>query len=272
MMRKSGTVVYLRASPELLWSRLKGSKKGSQARPLLSAPEPKSVIEQLLHERDPLYTAEADFIVDVRAESPDRMANRIRALLQKDETVEINLGERSYQVRIGRGLLSIADEIVPWVAGRQACVVTDDVVAPLYLEQLRHALPGKQVVTKILPHGEPGKNLQAAESIFELLLSTPCDREVTLIALGGGVVGDIAGFAAACYQRGVPFIQVPTTLLSQVDSSVGGKTGVNHPLGKNMIGAFHQPAVCWPTPPPSTPRCAAIFRRDGGGNQVWRDQ
>ena len=160
---------------------------------------------------------------------------------KKMKTVEINLGERSYQVRIGRGLLSIADEIVPWVAGRQACVVTDDVVAPLYLEQLRHALPGKQVVTKILPHGEPGKNLRAAESIFELLLSTPCDREVTLIALGGGVVGDIAGFAAACYQRGVPFIQVPTTLLSQVDSSVGGKTGVNHPLGKNMIGAFHQP-------------------------------
>lgn len=157
------------------------------------------------------------------------------------KTVKVDLGERGYQIRVGRGLLSKADEIAPWVGGRQACIVTDEVVAPLYLGQLRDALAGKQVVTKILPHGEAGKTLAAVESIFDLLLATPCDREVTVIALGGGVVGDIAGFAAACYQRGVPFIQAPTTLLSQVDSSVGGKTGVNHPLGKNMIGAFHQP-------------------------------
>ncbi len=157
------------------------------------------------------------------------------------KTVEIDLGERAYQVRIGRGLLSMASEIVPWVAGRQVCVVTDQVVAPLYLDALRDALAGKQVVAHILAGGESDKNLSGVEGIFELLLATPCDREVTIIALGGGVVGDMAGFAAACYQRGVPFIQVPTTLLAQVDSSVGGKTGVNHPLGKNMIGAFHQP-------------------------------
>ena len=156
------------------------------------------------------------------------------------KTVDIDLGARAYQVRIGRGLLT-ADEIVPWVEGRQACIVTDEVVAPLYLERLRRALAGKQVVEKILPDGEAGKTLDGAERVFETLLSAPCDREVTIIALGGGVVGDIAGFVAACYQRGVPFIQVPTTLLAQVDSSVGGKTGVNHPLGKNMIGAFHQP-------------------------------
>ena len=157
------------------------------------------------------------------------------------KTVDINLGARAYQVRIGAGLLSMADEIVPWVKGRQVCIVSDETVAPLYLERLRDALAGKQVVSVILPAGESGKNLDGAERIFDALLGAPCDRGVTVIALGGGVVGDLAGFAAACYQRGVPFIQAPTTLLAQVDSSVGGKTGVNHPLGKNMIGAFHQP-------------------------------
>lgn len=157
------------------------------------------------------------------------------------KTVEIDLGARAYQVRIGHGLLSMADEIVPWVEGKQVCIVSDEVVAPLYLDRLRDALPGKQVVSISLAPGEPGKSLDGAARIFDFLLSAPCDREVTVIALGGGVVGDIAGFAAACYQRGVPYIQAPTTLLAQVDSSVGGKTGVNHPLGKNMIGAFHQP-------------------------------
>ena len=157
------------------------------------------------------------------------------------KTVEVDLGARAYQVRIGRGLLSMADEILPWVRGLQVCIISDQVVAPLYLEPLQGALSGKQVVSIILPSGESGKSLEGVGGIFDQLLSIPCDREVTIIALGGGVVGDIAGFAAACYQRGVPFIQVPTTLLAQVDSSVGGKTGVNHPLGKNMIGAFHQP-------------------------------
>lgn len=157
------------------------------------------------------------------------------------KTVDIDLGARAYQVRIGRGLLSRQEEIVPWIASRQACVVTDEVVAPLYLQPLQRALAGKQVITHILPSGESHKNLAGLETILEKLLSTPCDRAVTLIALGGGVVGDMTGFAAACYQRGVAFIQLPTTLLAQVDSSVGGKTGVNHPLGKNMIGAFHQP-------------------------------
>lgn len=166
------------------------------------------------------------------------------------KTLDIDLGARSYQVRIGRGLLSSADEIVPWVAGAQACVVTDQTVAPLYLDTLRATLAAHshsakqtqvQVVAHILPCGEPHKNLAEVERIFECLLRARCDREATVIALGGGVVGDMAGFAAACYQRGVPFIQIPTTLLAQVDSAVGGKTGVNHALGKNMIGAFHQP-------------------------------
>ncbi len=157
------------------------------------------------------------------------------------KTVDINLGARAYQVRIGRGLLSMADEIAPWVVGRQACIVTDEAVAPLYLAPLRTALADKQIVECILPCGEQGKTLHGVQRVFDELLRARCDREVTIIALGGGVVGDIAGFAAACYQRGVSYIQVPTTLLAQVDSSVGGKTGVNHALGKNMIGAFHQP-------------------------------
>ena len=120
-------------------------------------------------------------------------------------------------------------------------VVSNETVAPLYLETLLKSLAGFQVTTHILPDGEEFKNLEVLDSIFDALLLVPCDRKTTMIALGGGVVGDITGFAAACYQRGVPFIQIPTTLLAQVDSSVGGKTAVNHPRGKNMIGAFYQP-------------------------------
>lgn len=157
------------------------------------------------------------------------------------KTVGIDLGARSYAVSIGPGLLSAADEFLPWIGGAQVCVVTDDAVAPLYLARMLSALPGKEATTVVLPAGETVKTLDGANLIFDALLSAPCDRDVTVIALGGGVVGDIAGFAAACYQRGVAFIQSPTTLLAQVDSSVGGKTGVNHARGKNMIGAFYQP-------------------------------
>lgn len=155
--------------------------------------------------------------------------------------LDIDLGKRSYQVCIGRGLLGRASQIVPWIQGPQVCVVTDEVVAPLYLDALCQSLADKQVIVEILSVGEANKNLSGVERIFARLLSIPCERTVTIVALGGGVVGDMAGFAAACYQRGVPFIQIPTTLLAQVDSAVGGKTGVNHALGKNMIGAFHQP-------------------------------
>ena len=120
-------------------------------------------------------------------------------------------------------------------------VISNETVAPLYLDSLVESLSGFQVYSHILPDGEEYKNLDVLDGIFDALLRVPCDRQTTLIALGGGVVGDITGFAAACYQRGVPFIQIPTTLLAQVDSSVGGKTAVNHPRGKNMIGAFYQP-------------------------------
>lgn len=131
--------------------------------------------------------------------------------------------------------------LLPFCSGRQVMVVTDETVAPLYLDQLRQTLQGVEVHVTLLPDGEEHKSLETARSVFDHLLEVPCDRTATLIALGGGVVGDIAGFVAGCYQRGIDFIQIPTTLLSQVDSSVGGKTGVNHPMGKNMIGLFYQP-------------------------------
>lgn len=156
-------------------------------------------------------------------------------------TVTIDLGARGYEVRIGPGLLCAAEEFLPWIRGAQVCVVTDETVAPLYLARVTAALAGKAIITVVLPAGETVKTLDGANRIFDALLAAPCDRDVTVIALGGGVVGDLAGFAAACYQRGVAFIQAPTTLLAQVDSSVGGKTGVNHARGKNMIGAFYQP-------------------------------
>ena len=153
----------------------------------------------------------------------------------------VELGERRYPIYIGEGLLARADLLRPHVAGRQVLIVTNDMVAPLYLQKAQAIFAGLQCHTVVLPDGEQYKTFEVLNRIFDSLLENQCDRRVTLVALGGGVVGDMAGFAAACYQRGVPFIQIPTTLLAQVDSSVGGKTGVNHRLGKNMIGAFHQP-------------------------------
>lgn len=155
--------------------------------------------------------------------------------------LNVELGERSYPIHIDAGLLGVAELIRPFITGQQVMIVSNETVAPLYLESLLRSLAGLQVYTHVLPDGEEYKNLNILDGIFDALLRVPCDRQTTMIALGGGVVGDITGFAAACYQRGVPFIQIPTTLLAQVDSSVGGKTAVNHPRGKNMIGAFYQP-------------------------------
>lgn len=157
------------------------------------------------------------------------------------KTLCVELGERSYPIYIGRGLLTRPDLYRQHIRGKQVMIVTNDTVAPLYLDQVRAALSPYQCEAVILPDGEQYKTLEVLNRIFDALLGRRFDRRVTLVSLGGGVIGDMAGFAAACYQRGVDFIQIPTTLLSQVDSSVGGKTGVNHPLGKNMIGAFHQP-------------------------------
>lgn len=157
------------------------------------------------------------------------------------KTLEVDLGVRSYPVHIGSGLLTQAELFAPHITGRHVAIVTNETVAPLYLKTLGSLFSRYELVEIVLPDGEEHKTLSVWSSIFDRLLAARCDRHTTVIALGGGVVGDVAGFAAACYQRGVPLVQVPTTLLAQVDSSVGGKTGVNHPLGKNMIGAFYQP-------------------------------
>jgi 3-dehydroquinate synthase len=158
------------------------------------------------------------------------------------KTLDLDLGPRSYSILIGQGLLGRAELFDACLAGNQIMVVSNETVAPLYLQRLRTALGDRDVQTVILPDGEEFKTLGELEKILDALVAARFARDCTLVALGGGVVGDMAGFAAACYQRGVAHVQVPTTLLAQVDSSVGGKTGVNHPQGKNMIGAFHQPA------------------------------
>ncbi len=157
------------------------------------------------------------------------------------KTLTVNLKERSYPIHIGQDLLGQDKLLASHIHGNQVLLVSNEIVAPLYLAKALSALERYQCETVILPDGEKYKTFDTANLIFDALLQHRFDRQCTLIALGGGVVGDITGFAAACYQRGVNFIQIPTTLLAQVDSSVGGKTGVNHPLGKNMIGAFHQP-------------------------------
>jgi len=161
------------------------------------------------------------------------------------QTLRVELGERAYPIHIGEGLLSDAGLLAPHLEQPRVAVVTNTTVAPLYLQQLSTALraQGVAVISIVLEDGERYKDWATLNRIYDALLEQRCDRKTTLIALGGGVIGDLAGFAAATYMRGIPFIQVPTTLLAQVDSSIGGKTGINHPLGKNMIGAFYQPRV-----------------------------
>jgi 3-dehydroquinate synthase len=156
-------------------------------------------------------------------------------------SITVELGERSYPIVIGSGLLGGGFDLAAHVGGPDCLVVTNETVEPLYLEALVADLQGKQVSAISLPDGEAYKTLETVEDILDTLVEHGANRDTTLVALGGGVVGDITGFAAACYMRGVDFVQVPTTLLAQVDSSVGGKTGVNHASGKNLIGAFHQP-------------------------------
>lgn len=157
--------------------------------------------------------------------------------------LKVDLGQRSYPIFIGTGLLTDPNCFLPWIRGRQVAIVTNATVAAHYLSSLKSVLADHDPTVIMLPDGEQYKNLTTLNRIFDQLLQERHSRQTTLVALGGGVIGDMAGFAAACYQRGVDFIQAPTTLLAQVDSSVGGKTGVNHALGKNMIGAFYQPNV-----------------------------
>ena len=159
------------------------------------------------------------------------------------QSITVSLGERSYPIFIGRSLLGGGFDVSAHITGPDCLIVSNETVAPLYMDALLASIGDRSVETVILPDGESWKTVETMGLVLDKLVASGCGRDTTVIALGGGVVGDISGFAAACYMRGVAFIQVPTTLLAQVDSSVGGKTGVNHAQGKNLIGAFHQPQI-----------------------------
>lgn len=260
-LKARGTVIYLRANVGSLLARTAQDKN----RPLLHTADPRRRLEELAVQREPYYQEVADMIIDTGRPNVQSMVQSILTQLaslecqaapncqthaepssmnqQSNIYLSVDLGERSYPIAIGPALLDDAELVARHASGRQVAIVTNTTVAPLYLERLRGGLlaRGKQVIEIILPDGEEHKNWTSLMQIFDALLANKCDRKCTLVALGGGVIGDLTGYAAASYMRGVGFIQVPTTLLSQVDSSVGGKTGINHPLGKNMIGAFYQP-------------------------------
>lgn len=262
LLSERGTVIYLRASVNSILARTSHDKN----RPLLQTADPRKKLEDLTAQREPLYREIADLVIDTgrpnvqsmvqtildQLAALDAARQRTKARTHMNEqaftTLNVDLGERSYPILIGRGLLDDGELLTRYIgtssgAGGKVAIVTNTTIAPLYLEKVAAPLraSGREIVTIVLPDGEEYKNWQSLNLVFDALLANKCDRKTTLVALGGGVIGDLTGYAAASYMRGVPFVQIPTTLLSQVDSSVGGKTGINHPLGKNMIGAFYQP-------------------------------
>jgi len=259
-LQERGTVIYLRASVNSILQRTAHDKN----RPLLQTADPRKKLEELMAVRDPLYTEVAHIVIDTGRPNVQSMVSNILNQLEtraceaapncvtqaqpsmnEESTILLNvdLGERSYPISIGPALLQDQSLLARHVHGNKVAIVTNTTIAPLYLERVEAGLraAGKQIISIVLPDGEEFKNWESLMKIFDALLANKADRKTTLVALGGGVIGDLCGYAAASYMRGVDFIQVPTTLLSQVDSSVGGKTGINHPLGKNMIGAFYQP-------------------------------
>jgi len=225
-----GIVIYLETTVDKQYQRTQRDKK----RPLLQgADDPRQVLEDLAKVRNPLYEEIADITLPTDEQNAKVMVNQI-----------VDLKERRYPIYIGEGLLK-DETCYPLKKGDKVMIVTNPTVAQYYLETVTQTLEkiGCQVESVLLPDGEKYKTLDSLNLIFTALLKHNHGRDTTIIALGGGVIGDVAGFAAASYQRGVRFIQIPTTLLAQVDSSVGGKTAVNHELGKNMIGAFYQPST-----------------------------
>lgn len=257
-LQERGTVIYLHASVNSILQRTRNDKN----RPLLRTADPRKKLEELESQRHPLYQEIADLVIETGRPNVQHLVQNIldklphssvsvfpqkQVSMHKTEagfhTLNVELGDRSYPITIGAGVLNDSSVLADRIKGKNVVIVTNTVVAPLYLSSLEKELRnlGKTCSAVILPDGEEHKHWASLMMIFDHLLEHKCDRKITLIALGGGVIGDMTGFAAATYMRGVPFIQIPTTLLSQVDSSVGGKTGINHPLGKNMIGAFYQP-------------------------------
>jgi shikimate kinase/3-dehydroquinate synthase len=259
ILRRSGIVVYLRASVGDLYRRTQHDKN----RPLLQTQNLYARLSELYTQRDTLYRETAHVVIDSGKQGVrflvDKLINKLlsfdsTAITQDNQntamqtiTVDFtpSLDKRSYPIHIGYGILQQVDLIVSCLPQKRVAIVSNTTIAPLYLDKLRAALEAKGVasIPIILPDGEAHKNWETLNLIFDALLKNHCERKTAILALGGGVVGDLTGFAAATYLRGVPFIQIPTTLLAQVDSSVGGKTGINHPLGKNMIGAFYQPLM-----------------------------
>lgn len=251
MMKQNGVVIYLKSNVHDLWQRTRHDHN----RPLLQTENPRAKLQELHDQRDPLYAETADLIIPTGKQSVQILLDKLNIGLQEMkrniesvgsiQTLNVGLKERSYPIHIGSGLLNHVELLQPHIPNKRVFVVSNTKVGPLYLQRLSDALvkSGVQVQSVILPEGERYKSSESLNNIYDALLTARCERTTPLIALGGGVIGDITGFAAASYLRGVPFIQIPTTLLSQVDSSVGGKTGINHPLGKNMIGAFYQPRV-----------------------------
>lgn len=242
----SSTVVCLLADPETLCDRVRATPD----RPLLQGPDPLERLRMLLHVRLPAY-AEAHHLLDTSDRTPDEVAEILRRLLAPREplarrTVRVALGERSYDVLIGSGLMEEAGARLRALGpmGRVA-IVTDGNIGPLYGARLEAALraEGYEATRITVPAGEVSKNLEEAARLYEAFLEARLDRDGAILALGGGVVGDLAGYAAATFLRGIACVQVPTTLLAQVDSSIGGKVGVNLPRGKNLVGAFQQPRL-----------------------------
>jgi 3-dehydroquinate synthase len=250
-MRENGTVVYLKSGIHDLWQRTRHDR----SRPLLKTADPRAKLHELFEQRNPLYTEAADIIMHTGKQSVQVLLSALQRKLNTSntstqalsnmQTLKVGLAERSYPIHIGSGLLSRKELLLPFFSHKRVAIVSNTTVAPLYFAPLSKMLEenGVCVVPIILPDGEQYKNTETLGLIYDALLTHRCERNTPLIALGGGVIGDMTGYAAATFLRGVPFIQIPTTLLSQVDSSVGGKTGINHPLGKNMIGAFYQPQI-----------------------------
>ncbi|MDI6870008.1 MAG: 3-dehydroquinate synthase [Bacillota bacterium] len=240
-LRRTGLVVALTARTDALWERV-----GASDRPLLAVDQPLQRFEELLRLRAPLY-ARADVVVDTTDLDPREVAATVTGhwrLATAAGRVEVRLDERGYVVYVGAGLLESVGAAAQMAAGGdRVALVTDPVVDGLYGETVRQALRAarRQVVTLVVPEGEAAKQLGVVEELYHRALAAGLERDDLVVALGGGAVGDAAGFFAATYLRGLAFLQVPTTLLAQIDSSVGGKVGVNLPLGKNLVGAFHQP-------------------------------
>ncbi len=242
IIRERAVSVWLRCPLPILLQRVQGRTH----RPLLNAGDPAQILQRLSQERSPLY-AQADIIVDGSEAPPHVTTSNVIAALNEytpPRRVTVQLSQSRYEVLIGSHLLQRAGALIAPVLPQPRCViVTDETVAALHLVTLQNSLTevGVSHAAIVVAPGEASKSLQTWADVVDKLLAQKVDRHTTIIALGGGVVGDLAGFAAASTLRGLPFIQIPTTLLAQVNSSVGGKTGINSPHGKNLIGAFHQP-------------------------------